>query len=165
MDAYPFPWRFYPSRYSEFYLMSQLTEAKVQASILSLLHQFQVDAVAIDAGGRRQRGRIVAAAHARGIQLQGLENIKTGGGVPAGFSDIEATLAPSGRALFIEVKAPMWLGADHRAITQAGRPSKEQLDFLLEKHRRGAIALVAWSVDDVELFLGDRLKENLRALR
>lgn len=162
---YPFPWRFEGARYSSLYLMRQVTEAEVQSDILALMSVYNVDLVAIDAGGRRQRGRMMAAAKSAGINLAGIQNAKTGAAIPSGFSDLEATLAPDGRSLYVEVKAPAWLDANAKVIRRAGQPSQEQLDFLFEKHRRGAVVLVAWSSKDVEEYLGERLALNRRALR
>lgn len=164
-EAYPFPWKFEGFRYSDLYLMRQVTEAQVQSDVLALLSAFDVDAVPIDAGGRRQRGRMMGAAKAAGIELAGVQNVKTGRAIPAGFSDLEATLAPNGRSLYIEVKAPAWLDANKKIIRRAGTATKDQLDFLLEKHRRGASVLVAWSSRDVEEYLVAELDRNRKALR
>ena len=150
--------------YSDLYLMSQVTEARVQADIISLLKNYRIDAVPIDAGGRRARGRMIGAAKNAGINIGHLASVKTGSAIPSGFADIEATLAPSGRALYIECKAPAWISPTLAIVRGAGIPSREQLDFLLEKHRRGAVVLVAWSTRDVENHLGSLLVENRKAL-
>lgn len=164
IEKYPFPWRFDGFRYTSLYLMQQVTEAMVQRDILQLLHAFNIDAIPIDAGGRRQRGRTMAAAKAAGIELAGIQNVKTGAAIPAGFPDLEATLAPGGRSLYIEVKAPAWVDSKKKIIRRAGQPSQEQLDFLYSKHRRGACVLVAWSAKDVEEYLGPQLHMNRRVL-
>ena len=52
-----------------------------------------------------------------------------------GQSDLQGH-RPDGRAFYIEVKA------------DNGKPSTEQLKFIAEMKRSGAIAGVAWSVDD-----------------
>jgi hypothetical protein len=163
-QAFPFPSQFEASAYDAFYLMSQMTEARVQEDILELLGLYKVDAVAIDAGGRRQRGRMMGAAKKAGIDITRISNVKTWYSIPAGFSDLEATLAPSGRALYIEVKAPAWLDVQKKVIRAAGKPTEDQLEFLLSKHRRGACVLVAWSASDVLSYLKDRLLENRRAV-
>ena len=106
---------------------------------------YRVDAVPIDAGGRRQRGRMMGAAKAAGVALGGIQNVKTGRAIPAGFADLEATLAPEGRSLYTEVKAPRWIDSNGGIIRPAGKPSAEQLEFLLSKYVRGAIVMVAWS--------------------
>ena len=164
-DAYPFPWRFDGTRYSDLYLMRQVTEAQVQSDVLALLHAYDVDAVPIDAGGRRQRGRMMGAAKAAGIDLAGIQHVKTGAAIPAGFADLDATLAPEGRSLYIEVKAPAWLDSKRQIIRRAGQPSAAQLEFLLSKHRRGACVLVAWSSEDVLQRIEEQLRVNRRALR
>lgn len=164
-NAYQFPWRFERQRYADLYLLSQVTESQVQKQILELLHAYSVDAVAIDAGGRKQRGRMMAAAKQSGVALAGLQNVKTGFAIPEGWPDIEATLAPKGRALFIEVKAPAWIDGKGKIIRAAGRPSVEQLDLLHSKQDRGAKVLVAWASTDVTEFMGDLLVTNLEAVR
>jgi hypothetical protein len=163
-EMYPFPWQFDRFRYSSLYLMQQVTEAMVQKDILDLLHVFNVDAVAIDAGGRRQRGRMMGAAKKAGVDLSTIQNSKNWYSIPAGFSDVEATLAPSGRAFYIEVKAPAWVDGRQRIIRPAGRPTQEQLDFLFSKHLRGACVMIAWSSKDVQEFLGAQLEMNRGAL-
>ena len=163
--TYPFPWKFEPERYGDLYLISQVTEAQVQDAILQTLAAYKVDAVAIDAGGRRQRGRMMGAAKRSGIDLAGISNVKTWYSIPAGFSDLEATLSPAGRSLYIEVKAPAWLDEHNKIIRRAGEASPEQLDFLVSKHLRGAVVLVAWSSMDVVAHLGNALELNRRTVR
>jgi hypothetical protein len=162
-EPFPFPWRFVGGRYSDLYLMSQVSEAQVQSDILALMAAYNVDAVPIDAGGRRQRGRMVKAAKSHGIDLRGVR-APSGGEIPSGFSDLLATLAPEGRSFYIEVKAPAWLDEKRKVIRRAGQASKEQLEFLLSKHRRGALVLVAWSVADVEEYCGTAIRRNRGAL-
>jgi hypothetical protein len=164
-DEYPFPWKFEGHRYSDVYLMMQITEATVQTDILQMLALYDVDAIPIDAGGRRNRGRMMGAAKKAGVDLATISNVKTWYSIPAGFADLEATLAPEGRSLYVEVKAPAWIDANKKVIRRAGQPSKEQLDFLLSKHLRGARVLVAWSSQDVEEYISDHLQMNRRALR
>ena len=164
-DTYPFPWRFDGTKYSDLYLMQQTTEAQVQEDILSLLRLYEVDAVPIDAGGRRQRGRMMGAAKKAGVDLANISTVKTWYSIPAGYSDLEATLAPDGRSLYIEVKSPAWIDDKKKIIRRAGQPTVEQLDFLLSKHRRGACVLVAWASKDVELYVAAQLHLNRRALR
>jgi hypothetical protein len=164
-ESYPFPWKFEGGRYSDHYLMQQVTEAQVQKEILELLALYNVDGVPIDAGGRRQRGRMMSAAKARGVELAGIQNVKTGAAITAGFADLEATLAPTGRSLYIEVKAPAWIDAEKRIIRSAGQASAQQLEFLLAKHLRGAVVLVAWSAKDVEDCVALNLRVNRRAVK
>ena len=57
-------------------------------------------------------------------------------GVPKGFSDLFAVRRHDGRAVFLEVK------------TETGKPSKEQLNFLEQMRRIGAIAGVVRSADE-----------------
>ena len=162
--VYPFPWRFDPRNYSELYLLSNVTEAQIQADIVKTLKSFRIDAMPIDAGGRRARGALMGAAKTAGLEIGSLASVKTGNAIPGGFADLEATLAPSGRSLYIEVKAPVCLTVNLSILRPAGKPTAEQLAFLLEKHNRGALVLVAWAVTDVVKFLGPRLAENRKAL-
>jgi hypothetical protein len=164
-NGWPFPWRFDRSRYTDLYLASQVTEEQVQKAIIEFLAIFRIDAMPIDAGGRRQRGRMMGAARAAGVDLAGVQNVKTGRQIPAGFADLEATLAPIGRALYIEVKAPAWINEEGKIIRAAGHPSPDQIEFLFSKHRRGAVVLVAWSAPDVEEIVGEYFDANLKALR
>lgn len=161
--SYPFPWT-EPKRLPWLYLMQCVTESFVQAQILELLSLYRVDAAAIDAGGRRQRGRMMGAAKAAGIELAGVQNVKTGHAIPKGFADLEATLAPEGRSLYIEVKAPRWINEHGETIRAGGKPSREQLEFLLSKHVRGAVVMVAWSAFDVDEYLRPHMERNRRAL-
>jgi hypothetical protein len=161
---YPFETTFQIENYPEFYLMSMIHESQVQKEIVELLKIYRIDVAPIDAGGRRSRGVMIARAKAQGIQIGKLASAKTGSAIPAGYADLEGTLAPSGRALFIEVKRPAWIGANKKVIRAAGIPSQEQLDFLFEKHRRGAFVLIAWAAKDVTVALGEMLCENRRAV-
>jgi hypothetical protein len=163
--SYPFPWSFDRSLYSDAYLVQQVSEEQVQEAIVCSLEFFEIDVIAIDAGMRRARGRVIAAARARGIDARELVTFKAGG-LPAGWPDLHATLAPGGVSLYIEVKAPAWIDPDKpsRIISEAGKATPEQLAFLDSKHSRGAIVLVAWSVDDVTRRLGDLAEKNRRAL-
>jgi hypothetical protein len=164
-----FPWEFDRSRYSDNYLVQRVSEDDVQVGIIAELEFFRIDVIVIDAGMKRARGRMAAIGASRGIELRELRAISkftTGGGIPAGFSDLHATLAPDGVSLYIEVKAPAWIDPDKpsRIIREAGKPTEDQLAFLDSKHARGAIVMVAWSVDDVLRTLGDRAEKNRSAL-
>ena len=163
--TYPFPFEFVRDHYSRLYLLKQITEDYVQASILDALRAFQIDAIAIDAGGKKERSTMIRRARARGLDLGDLTRGGSGSSIPPGHSDLVATLAPDGMALYVEVKAPAWIDEFGRQVRPAGKPTLEQLDFLLSKYQRGAIALVAYSIEDVTALLGDRLERNYRALR
>lgn len=161
---WPFFSEFADWRYSRFYLSSQVSEKRVQRDIIELLKTYRVDVAAIDAGGRRARGVMMARAKASGTQIGSLANVKVGSAIPAGYADLEGTLAPSGRSLFIEVKAPAWIDAKGNIIRAAGAASREQLEFLFEKHKRGACVMIAWAAKDVLEELDDLLIENRRAV-
>lgn len=160
-----YPWKFDRSNYRNEYLVQQFSEEQVQNAILAELHFWRIDAVPIDAGMKRARGRILGAARRVGQNVSQIVNFKNGG-LPVGFSDLHGTLAPEGIALYIECKAPAWIDPHYpaRIIREAGKPTEEQLVFLDSKHSRGAIVLVAWSVSDVIRVLGDRMDKNRAAV-
>lgn len=161
--TYPFATTFDRANYSELYLMRCVSETQVQADIIQLLKLYAVDVAAIDAGGKRARGVLIARAKSSGLSIGALASAKTGSAIPKGYADLEGTLAPSGRSLFIEVKAPAWY-SDTACIRPAGVPSEEQLEFLFEKHKRGAFVLIAWAAKDVTNALGELLVANRRSL-
>lgn len=163
VSRFPFPWQFVQRNYSDLYLMSCVPESQVQKDVVQLLKTYRVDVAPIDAGGRRARGVLMGVAKNAGINIGRLAGVKTGNAIPKGFADLEATLAPSGRSLYIEIKAPAWCDQGRRFLRSAGEASEEQLSFLHEKFKRGAIVLVAWSAGDVEDYLGGMLRENRKA--
>ena len=57
-------------------------------------------------------------------------------GVPKGFSDLFGIRKKDGKAVFIEVK------------TQKGKPSKEQINFIEQMKKHGAIAGICRSVEE-----------------
>ena len=164
MNQYPFPHKFDRTNYSDFYLMHRMSETDVVKDIMHLLLSYRVDAAIIDAGGRRARGQLAAAAKTAGLDIGKLPHLKTGNGIPKGFADIEATLAPDGRSLYIEVKQPRCINQCGKVEHHEGEPSPDQLEFLREKHARGALVMVAWSADDVEHYLLAELQRNRRAM-
>ena len=174
MIDYPFPHKFDRSRYKPFYLMRHLSESEVQAEIVSQLRALNVDVIAIDAGGKKTRGLLMSRAKQWGGTFDPtLLSTKTD---LKGFPDLEATLAPDGRALYIEVKAPEWIeptmeigetafDRKYRTVRKAHKATPEQLDFLLAKHKRGAFVLVAWSVTDVFDHVGNYVERNSKVMR
>jgi hypothetical protein len=162
-QTFDFPHEYHHGNYREIYCLRQVSELCVIRDILALLTAFSVDAVTIDAGGARARGRLVAAANARGLAIGDLHKIATPD-IPKGWADIEATLAPHGRALFIEVKHPRWVDECGRMTRAEGLPTKEQLEFLRSKKLRGALVMVAWASEDVEHYLLPELQRNRKAL-
>lgn len=66
-------------------------------------------------------------------------------GLPKGFSDLFGVRNEDGKAFFIEVK------------TEKGRASKEQLNFIEQMNKRGALAGICRSEKDVEELLNGNL--------
>jgi hypothetical protein len=117
--------------------------------------------VPVDAGAKKLRGRAVGALRRAGVaRPEAALAGATGAGI-AGLADVVGTLK-GGRSVYVEVKAPAWLGPSRRTgrMVQkraAGEPTPEQLAFLLDAVRKGAVAGVAWSMRDVvELLDGAR---------
>jgi len=143
-DAYPFPWRFDGTRYSDLYLTARIDEARVQADILEVFRAYDVDAVPIDAGGRRIRGRMMAAARSAGIPLGGVQHAKTGAAIPAGFADLEATLAMrmhlQGNVAH-ELRTPLAAVRGYTRMIQDGRAGE------ITHHQREYLEIVTVSTD------------------
>lgn len=161
-NLYPFPHKFVRASYPDFYLTHRLTEADVITDIMQLLESYGVDAAIIDAGGRRVQGRLATAAKSRGMDISKFPHLKSDNAITKNYADIEATLAPDGRALFIEVKQPRYINQCGKVERHEGEPSHEQLEFLRRKQTRGALVMVAWSADDVEHYLQAELRRNRR---
>jgi len=166
----PFLCAFDPTRYKRAYLFGQVPEGHVQRDIIAALALLRIRADWVDSGGAAIRGKVwgamMRARVAEGLAQAILRNL---GGVSAadpGRSDLSGTLAPNGRSWYIEVKAPAWLNPKTEGIIRnAGEPTLEQLDFLIEKHAMGAIVGVAWSVDDALEILGpEAIKAHKAAL-
>lgn len=81
--------------------------------------KYRIALIHIDAGGA-------------GYRAEGGGGYST---IPAGFPDLLGLVAPHGRALFIEVKAP------------GKKPTKLQMDYMALLRSRGAIAFWADSVE------------------
>jgi len=63
-------------------------------------------------------------------------------GLPVGTSDLVAIQPGTGRAIFIECKA------------EKGRPTLEQLNFIRVMKQQGALAGVAYSINDAIKIIG-----------
>lgn len=135
-------------RYGDNILKFYTTEAEVQEAILGALTYLRVKAFPVDAGAKALRGRAVGALKRAGLSAEALKG-RTG--IQAGVSDVIGTL-PGGRALYIEVKVPCRLDSSGHVATAAGRPTKEQVDFLEMMQAQGAVCGVCWSaVDAIDL--------------
>lgn len=165
---FPFPYRFDPARYPRALLFGGLDEARIQADIAEALRLLRITPDWVDSGAKAMRGkawgalmRLLGSLGIHGPKAEAMARpvLNSLGGVSAadkGRSDLSGVLAPNGRAWFIEVKAPPQLDpATGNILKPAGKPSPEQIAYLLEKHQQGAIVGVAWSVDDALAILGD----------
>ena len=145
-------WKFDASRYSYAYLLSQVSEDRVQSSIMEMLSVKRIASTVVDAGGKKIRGGFIRAAKAAGVRNAGSLVAQGRGAAQAGLPDIVGCL-PGGRALFIECKAPQWArigrGGALRVLRSAGEPTEDQLAFLDTMEEAGALCMVAWSQDDV----------------
>ena len=98
-------------------------EKDVQRAIQNAFRlQHRVVLFETDAGNARSKAEAARA---------GLEGFKGHSGLPPGFSDLMGVVPGSGRALFLEVKAP------------GGKPTELQLAFLDRRRAEGAIAFWA----------------------
>lgn len=161
----PFLHAWDPSRYAEGYLRSGILEEEVQLQVLAQLRQLGCIAFPIDVGSKNLRGKAYGALAAAGRQdlyfrLAG----NTGAGMK-GISDVIG-VSPTGRAIFIEVKKPALYvpeGKEGRLIVkdggEAGTPTDDQLLFLANVHRSGAIAGVVWSSLDCFNVYRDQTRE------
>jgi len=149
----PYLWRWDASRYKRAYLLGGPDEASVQQDIRRALGYLHVEAFVVDAGAAGIRGKVWGALKrlhipdgACKIIMAAIENVAP---APPGWPDLCGCLAPSGRAFYIEVKAPARLDPTTGNVARsAGTPSKEQLQFLDRMAARGALVGVAWGVED-----------------
>lgn len=139
------------TRYPEDYLRRGLSETNVQILVLARLRQLGCWVHVVDVGADRLRRTAAGALRRAGVRGAAIVG-RTG--MAAGIPDVVG-IAPDGRALFVEVKAPAWvqfspLTGKLRQRRAAGAPSEDQRAFLLEAERRGAVAGVAWAASDVD---------------
>ena len=141
------------SRYPEVWLRAGLDEGRVQALLLQHLRGHGCWVWPVDVGAAALQGRAAGALRRAGVRRpEALLRGRAPGGV-AGLPDIHG-IAPGGRPLYVEVKRPQHLvpsAKTGRLIQRhpAGEPTREQLAFLLEARRRGALAGVAWGPQDL----------------
>lgn len=140
--------------------MQRPTEKAVQKQILELLDLRGIFAWPVDAGAKMIRGRATGALKRAGLDdAARFVNFGQAGGARKGVVDIHGIL-DGGRALCIEVKQPEWLtvngsSSDLIQLRGAGKPTDDQLKFLLAAHAAGAVCGVAWSTEDVEAILNE----------
>jgi hypothetical protein len=152
------------SRYPVWYLEKCLSEAEVQSQILQMLPMMKVFAWPVDSGAKMLRGRAFGALRRGGLSTAAL--LGRTGAAPKGVCDIIGVQAPTGRAVLIEVKKPEWRQPSQKRPGRftkqpAGLPTDEQIEFLREGFRRGAIVGVAWSPSDVERILNAEITEDI----
>ena len=158
---YPFPCRWVRERYPVDYLLGHVSEHDVQLVTLAKLRAYGIPALAVDAGARTLRGRAIGALKRAGADAQAVafvNNGSTGAGL-AGLADVVGALPGSGRALFLELKAPEWLDPSNRREGQfivarkPGKPTLEQLGFLNTMHHAGALVGVIWHASELDMLL------------
>lgn len=166
----PYPWKFDPARYKRAYLFGGVPEERVQADIRSALSYLHVDAAVVDSGFAAVRGKVWGAMKKlrlpEAVAMAIMAALKDISVAPVGWSDLCGCLSPSGRAFYIEVKAPAKLDPTKGTIvTRAGVPTREQLFFLDRMAARGALVGVAWSVEDALQILAPGLAEHKATVR
>jgi len=110
----------------------RIPERAIQAQILQYLGYRGIKAFRINAG-------MVQTGEGRERRMIRM--------APKGFSDIMGVIPETGQALFCEVKA------------RGNKPTQMQLDFLQEMKEQGAVAFVAYDIEDVERELGIEIRE------
>lgn len=151
----PFLSRWDRDRYAASYLRSGVLEAQVQdAVVAALTFRWKAKVTVIDSGDRRMRGRVARLLSIRGVNPN-LAVKGIGGTMERGISDLAVTF-PGGRAGWFEIKRPEHCTASKSTgkLLQrkpAGQPTPEQLAFLAEQYRLGAVVGVLWSPDDLNL--------------
>ena len=143
-----FPVAFDAGRYPPAYLRQGYLEAAVQKLVIGRLRQLGCRAFVVDSGAARLRGRAARAGVFLGGQATGMDR---------GIPDVHAT-GPSGRAVYVEVKAPAWLVISPKTgrfiqKRAAGTPSPQQVKFISDHRQAGALAGFAWGPQDVDRIL------------
>ena len=156
------------SRYPRAFLFGKVPESQVQADVLAATALMGLHLEVVDAGFAAIRGKFYGAMLRAGIKepmaravLKGLTGISA---ADPGRSDLSGSMAPDGRAVYLEMKAPAWINPKTGGtVRPAGVPSPEQLAFLDARAREGCIVGVCWSVGDALDILGvERLKAHRR---
>ena len=145
-----------PDRYSAPYLRLGLSEAQVQAFVIAELRQRGIICWPVDVGAKSLRGRAYGALRRGGMSASSAGGVllgRTGAGV-AGMCDVIGIMPADGRAVCIEVKAPAWFSASIKTgkLIQKrapGKPAPEQLEFLANAARSGAVVGVVWASTDL----------------
>lgn len=163
--SYPFPWRFERERYSLQYLLARVAEEDVQGNALVKLEALGIPAVPVDVGAKKLRGRAIAALRRAKASTEAMNWVNqgaTGAGV-INFPDLVGCIPGSGRALFIECKAPEWLEPSTARLgnfvvaRRAEEPRPGQLAFLETMHQAGAVVGVIWGPRDLDRILAPHL--------
>lgn len=143
------------NRYPLAYLRQGLDEAAVQRMVQAKLRALGAFVLTVDSGARLLRGRVMGAARRAGLPPDAV--LFTPGRTGAGVSGLADLIGCDmhGRMVAIEVKRPAHLVVSSKTgklIQQrpAGAPTPQQLGFLQEVHRRGGIAGVVWSPQDLD---------------
>jgi hypothetical protein len=147
---YPFPSTWDTSRYTRSFIMGGQTEDEVQLDIVEQLGALGLELWHTDAGGKRARGQVQRLLRRGGHSdlAKQAAAIKGATCLPSGFSDLHGVLAPLGRSVYLEVKRPGLFDQVGKCLRKPEEPRQDQLDFLLNMHRAGAVVGVVWSASD-----------------
>ena len=152
-----YPWQWTPNLYSDHYLLSEISEEKVQEWVLDFLAAEHIKAFPADAGAKAVRGHVYRQLKAACVRNAGVVVAGGRGAAYAGVTDIAGTM-PGGRSLYIEVKAPAWYRLNNknelRVKRAAGLPTEDQLAFMDTMHEQGALVGVVWSPQDAADLIG-----------
>lgn len=172
-QALPFLHRWDASRYQRAYLLAGLSEDAVQLQVVDYLKGQGFDVRVIDAGGKHIRRALKGVLHnalmpfmrdmkARAAKVASIL-AHLPGAAEEGLPDLQMTLAPSGQAIHLEVKAPGHYDIAGKQVREPGRLKPEQRAALMKLHNRGAIVGAVWSIQDaIEIIGAERIEANRR---
>jgi len=139
----------------------------VQADTVQQLAALGLTLWHTDAGGKRARGQVQRLLRRGGHSdlAQQAAAVRGASCLPAGFSDLHGVLAPWGRAVYLEVKRPGLFDQVGKCLRKPEYPRQDQLDFLMDMHRTGAVVGVVWSANDAITLLRPYLGAHCGHLR
>jgi hypothetical protein len=148
-SPYPFQHKWDASHYSEPFLAIRHSEADIQRMVVHVLQGYGCLTVNVDAGAKVMRGRAAGALMRAGVSAGAARGALLGrtGAASRGTPDVLGC-SRYGEFIALEVKVPAHV-VDGRVKRSAGKPSDEQLRWLSDAHRRGAIVAVVWGPTDI----------------